>query len=63
MQFAPTEQMVYRAAARLAREQPAGFDAQQLALRLGCDERQARVWLNWLRKTGDFEPVASGDAE
>jgi len=58
MQFAPTEQSVYRAAVRLAQQQPDGFDARQLATILGCDESDARRWLDWLRRTGDFEPAA-----
>lgn len=58
MQFAPTEQKVYRVAVRLANEQPEGFDARQLAAKLGCDQRSAEVWLRWLRQTGDFEPMA-----
>ena len=55
MQYAPTEKVVYRAAVNLARRQPEGFDATQLAAQLGCDVAEAQNWLRWLRQTGDFQ--------
>jgi len=58
LQFAPSEQTVYRAAVRLANEHPDGFDARQLAARLGCEILEAERWLRWLQQTGDFEPMA-----
>jgi hypothetical protein len=62
-QFAEDEKRVYRAAVKLAREEPGVFDAQQLAGRLGCEESEARTWMRWLRKTGDFVAAASGRLE
>lgn len=58
MQYAPTEKVVYRAAVNLARRQPEGFDATQLAAQLGCDIAEAQRWLRWLRQTGDFQANA-----
>lgn len=54
IQYAPTERAVYQAAVELSRTAPDGFDATQLAAKLGCDLEQAQQWLAWLRRTGDF---------
>ena len=63
LQYEPAEQKVYRTAVRLAAEQPDGFDAAQLAARIGCTVPEAHRWLRWLQQTGDFTAPVAQSAE
>ncbi|MBI2299216.1 MAG: hypothetical protein HYU66_09805 [Armatimonadetes bacterium] len=55
--FDARERRVYQAAVDLTRARPHGFTASELADAVGCAEDVALEWLEWLRRTGDFEAI------